>query len=133
MSSISNTLSPEFYVRELKQALLEQSGRIETFEQVSQIPGGASASVKLLEGSTLLVKLTSKGYICEQSDAIRTRGPWSPPDRVDEPALQTHETLDDLLRKHSSLWDQRTNSILMEKLQALNELQVSRSRSSHAS
>jgi hypothetical protein len=133
MSSVLNTPSPEFYVRELEQALLEQSGRIESFEQVSQIPNGASASVKLLEGPTVLVNLTSKGYKCGQSDTIRTRGPWSPPERVDEPALQTHETLDDLLRKHSPLWDQRTSAILMEKLQALHELQVSLPRPNYAS
>jgi hypothetical protein len=58
--------TPQFYTQELSDALNEQSGRITSFGGLVPKGDGAIATVSLLEGETLQVSLTLKGYtVCK--------------------------------------------------------------------
>ena len=60
--SVEGSKPPTFTQEELARALKEQSFGITTFEIVSTTPLKATASIVLLEGQTILVSLSSRGF-----------------------------------------------------------------------
>jgi len=96
-----------FYADELLRALTEQSFGIETFSVLTTTPIQAVASVTLLEGHNLTIKLTTRGYSIESSDcpALRNRD-----DLV-------FESLDGLLQSTSILYGQKQHAALVKNLE----------------
>ena len=60
--SVEGSKPPTFTQEELARALKEQSFGINSYEIVSTTPLKATASVVLLEGQTILVSLSSRGF-----------------------------------------------------------------------
>ena len=60
--SVEGSKPPTFTQEELARALKEQSFGINTYEIISTTPLKATASVILLEGQTILVSLSSRGF-----------------------------------------------------------------------
>jgi hypothetical protein len=66
--------TPQFYIQELRNALREQMGCIKSFEEPSQTENGAFARVTLLEGLTLVILLSLRGYaVCTRSQIYAGR------------------------------------------------------------
>jgi hypothetical protein len=63
--------TPQFYVQELHDALREQSGRIGPFEIPEEVSGGASAEATLLEGLTITILLSLRGYTVRPTTSER--------------------------------------------------------------
>ena len=62
LSSKENPMAPSFYQTEFQRALKEQAFGIKSFAMVSSSLYQATASIVTLEGSKLLVQLTTQGY-----------------------------------------------------------------------
>ncbi|KAF9046681.1 hypothetical protein BJ165DRAFT_1527754 [Panaeolus papilionaceus] len=102
MSNSSSSPS-SFYHSELLRALKEQAFGIINFSMTSSSPEQASASVVLLEGRTVNVKLTIQGY--------SITGPGSCAS-----SAGVHESFENLLRAISSLYRKREQEALFAKL-----------------
>ncbi|KAJ7644230.1 hypothetical protein FB45DRAFT_824282 [Roridomyces roridus] len=91
---------------ELQRALDEESAisAIGAFNITEATPGSATASVTLLEGRTIQINLTTSGY--------------------SEPPGPKFETIDQLLRSVSLMYEQRRQQALMSALERLSALQA---------
>ncbi|KAK7048485.1 hypothetical protein R3P38DRAFT_2869656 [Favolaschia claudopus] len=95
-----------FCANELQQALAEESSvsSIASFRLTSSEPLGATASVALLEGSTIRIHLTTNGYSVILADHQR-------------PQEQVFETIGQILSSVSSMYEQRRQEVLIEALE----------------
>ncbi|KAJ7069679.1 hypothetical protein C8F01DRAFT_1113578 [Mycena amicta] len=93
-----------FCADELRNALTEESSTasIDSFHLTSSEPLCATASVRLLEGRTISVGLTTNGFSI-----------------VDEGL--TFESMDQLLRSVSTMYERRRQEALMAALERLSE------------
>ncbi len=117
-----------FVIEELSRALDEQSFGITSHEIVSSSPLKAVARIVLLEGDTILVSLSSRGFQVRPLEFGSTypykRSPQlhslneSPTD-PDLDAELVFETLDQLLQSVSLQYDAARRSALIAKLDAL--------------
>jgi len=90
---------PNFYADELETALKEQSFGIGDFTITATEPIQCSASVTLLEGRTIVITLRNAGYSIE----------------TDETEM-IYETIEDLLRSASPLFEQKRQEALINAL-----------------
>ncbi|EJF57081.1 hypothetical protein DICSQDRAFT_70216 [Dichomitus squalens LYAD-421 SS1] len=88
---------------ELERALKEQSFGITSFEIVSTTPLKAAASVVLLEGPTVLVSLSNRGFQVHP----------------DLDAEAVFETIEQLLQSVSPQYDAARRSALITKLESI--------------
>ncbi|TBU23198.1 hypothetical protein BD309DRAFT_951956 [Dichomitus squalens] len=96
---------------ELERALKEQSFGITSFEIVSTTPLKAAASVVLLEGPTVLVSLSNRGF--------QLYSPTDPPTDPDLDAEAVFETIEQLLQSVSPQYDAARRSALITKLESI--------------
>ncbi|PPQ63629.1 hypothetical protein CVT24_004382 [Panaeolus cyanescens] len=99
----TNSSSSSFYHAELLRALREQAFGITSFSMTSSSPEQASASVVLLEGRSVNIKLTIQGY--------SVMGPCS-----GASGTGVHESIETLLRAISPLYQKRQHEALFAKL-----------------
>ncbi|GLB38410.1 putative protein of unknown function (DUF727) [Lyophyllum shimeji] len=98
--------SSSFYADELRSVLQEQSFGIESFSIITTTPSQATASVKLLEGKNISIKLSSRGFLIEP----------------DNPALDqeaTFETIEALLQSVSREYMRKRHEALVNALEKL--------------
>ncbi|PSS34196.1 hypothetical protein PHLCEN_2v1763 [Hermanssonia centrifuga] len=86
---------------ELQRSLSEESFGIKSFEFVNVSELEATANVVLLEGNTIQISLTSRGYQSHDSEG------------------GVFETMEDLLQATSPMYETVRQRILMEKLSVL--------------
>jgi len=92
----------QFYIEELQKALSEQTLAICSFSIKGYSSLQATASVTLLEGNDISIKLTDRGY------------------ESNEQADKTFETVENLLESVSPLYIQRRHALLLNALEALS-------------
>jgi len=90
----------QFYIDELQRALSEQAIAIRSFSVIDSSSLQATASVTLLEGNDITIKLTNRGY--QSADDI------------------IFETIEDLLRSVSPLYAQKSHALLLQALEGLS-------------
>ncbi|KZV65603.1 hypothetical protein PENSPDRAFT_586657 [Peniophora sp. CONT] len=103
-----------FYERELRAALEEQRFGVEDAFMIESTPNDAKASVVLLEGKTIEVKLSREGFA--RAAFLKRKA--------------VYETIDDLLAAVSPMYKSRLHDTLLDKLNAIAaRLDVADSRS----
>ncbi|KAF8903125.1 hypothetical protein CPB84DRAFT_1845955 [Gymnopilus junonius] len=102
--TVSSSPSTSFCHTELYRALKEQAFGIKGFSMLASSLEQATASVMLLEGSMLVVELTTRGYCVANSGA----------------SGRHCETLEDLLQSCSPLYTRKRQDILIAKLSQLS-------------
>ncbi|KIK57208.1 hypothetical protein GYMLUDRAFT_764010 [Collybiopsis luxurians FD-317 M1] len=103
----SPALDPsEFYLNELERALSEQAAAINSFSITSSSSLQATASVTLLEGNTVIIQLTDRGYHLEATQTV-------------------FEAIEDLLQSVSPLFSQQKQALLINALTELSSQQNS--------
>ena len=127
--SLVQESEPHAFVKEeLSRALNEQSFGITSYEIVSSTPLKAAARIVLLEGDTILVSLSSRGFQVRQinfcSTCLYERDPQlhSLNESPTDPNLDAElvfETLQQLLQSISLQYDAARRSALIAKLDAL--------------
>ncbi|VDB94506.1 unnamed protein product [Peniophora sp. CBMAI 1063] len=97
-----------FYERELRAALEEQRFGVEDAFMLDSTPNDAKASVVLLEGKTVEVKLSKEGFrlVAQKRASFLKRKP-------------VYETIDDLLAAVSPMYKSRLHDTLLDKLNAI--------------
>ncbi|KAJ7175979.1 hypothetical protein C8R46DRAFT_76417 [Mycena filopes] len=97
-----------FCADELQHVLAEESSAfaIGPFRLTSKAPLCATASVTLLEGRTILINLTTNGYSIVRGDGQR-----------DGPTESTFESIEQLLRSVSTMYEQRRQEALIAALE----------------
>ncbi|PPQ76389.1 hypothetical protein CVT26_015378 [Gymnopilus dilepis] len=99
--TVSSSPSTSFCHTELYRALKEQAFGIKSFSMLSSSLEQATASVVLLEGSKIVVELTTGGYSIQNAGG-------------------RYETLDDLLQTCSPLYAKKRQEALIAKLSRLS-------------
>jgi len=102
--TVSSSPSASFCHTELYRALKEQAFGIKSFSMLSSSLEQATASVVLLEGSKLVVELTTRGYCVLNPGASSIH----------------YETLEDLLQSNSPLYAKKRQEVLIAKLSKLS-------------
>ncbi|KAI0647789.1 hypothetical protein C8Q79DRAFT_924886 [Trametes meyenii] len=106
--------SPSVFVREeLERALTEQSFGISGFELTSSSPLKAAARVALLEGDSILISLTSRGF--------QLHSPSEAPMDPDHDADTVFEAIEQLLQTVSPAYESAKRNALLAKLESLEE------------
>jgi len=108
-----------FCVDELQRALAEQSSAsaIGPFRLTESAPLCATASVTLLEGRTILIKLTTNGYSIIGGD--RQPGEGSHP--MPAPTGPTFESIEQLLHSVSTMYERRQQEALIAALERVSD------------
>ncbi|KAJ7442662.1 hypothetical protein FB451DRAFT_1297176 [Mycena latifolia] len=101
-----------FCADELQHALTEESSSsaIGPFRLTASAPLCATAAVTLLEGRTILITLTTNGYSNDVGNHT-----------VTAPAGPTFESIDQLLRSVSTMYEQRRQEALMAALERVSD------------
>ncbi|KAG6841994.1 hypothetical protein C0991_004485 [Blastosporella zonata] len=99
----------EFFANELRTVLDDQSFGIQSFSITSITPYQALASVRLLEGNIITIKLTIKGYTIEPVESL-------PQDLAEDPAF---DSIEDLLHSTSPLYEGKRHEAWVGKLEQL--------------
>ncbi|KAE9392864.1 hypothetical protein BT96DRAFT_830084 [Gymnopus androsaceus JB14] len=107
----------QFHVDELQRALSEQAIAIRSFSVIDSSSLQATASVTLLEGNDITIKLTNRGY---QSVSMLAR-------QADDIIF---ETIEDLLRSVSPLYAQKSHALLLQALEGCHPMIHERFRGS---
>ncbi|EJD41235.1 hypothetical protein AURDEDRAFT_115509 [Auricularia subglabra TFB-10046 SS5] len=89
-----------FYSAELARSLKEQQSRVRSTAPIASTNQEATAAIHLLEGTSIVVRLTAAGY-----------------EVVGRPQTRHYETLDDLLLAESSQYAHRGMELLFSKLE----------------
>lgn len=97
--------SSSFCHTEFQRALKEQAFGIKSFAMVSSSSHQATASIVTLEGSNLLVQLTTQGYSITTTNSDSNR---------------VYETIEDLLQATSPLYIKRRQEVIFAKLSKLS-------------
>ena len=128
-ASLSQESEPHAFVKEeLSRALNEQSFGITSHEIISSTPLKAAARVVLLEGDTILLSLSSRGFqvrtlgFCSIRPYERSSQLHSLNESPTDPDLDAElvfETLEQLLQSVSLQYDAARRSALIAKLDAL--------------
>jgi len=114
--------SSSFWHTEFQRALKEQAFGIKSFAMVSSSSQEATASIVTLEGSKLLVQLTTQGYsvgvpfpgfLTASHSFIQISTTNSDSNRV-------YETIEDLLQAASALYIKKRQEVLFAKLSKLS-------------
>ncbi|OJA17191.1 hypothetical protein AZE42_00176 [Rhizopogon vesiculosus] len=92
-------MSPSFYYTELNQALSEQAFGLGRFDVCSSTPHEATASVTLLEGRTIRIVLSARGYQLDGG--------------------QIFESIESLLQAVSAAYEERRREALFSRLRDL--------------
>ncbi|KAF9468522.1 hypothetical protein BDZ94DRAFT_1245562 [Collybia nuda] len=98
-----------FFVDELRRALNEQSYGIEAFSITASSSLQATASVTILEGLKFNIKLNLGGFSVDLNK--------HPPITIKEET--TFESIEDLLRSTSPLYEKKRQEVLVRKLEML--------------
>ncbi|KAJ7784427.1 hypothetical protein B0H16DRAFT_1709141 [Mycena metata] len=100
-----------FCADELQHALAEESSTsaIGPFRLTSKAPLCATASVTLLEGRTICINLTTNGYSIIPGDGQS--------DHRDALTKSTFESIEQLLRSVSTMYEQRRQEALLAALE----------------
>ncbi|KAJ7134742.1 hypothetical protein C8R44DRAFT_771341 [Mycena epipterygia] len=108
-----------FCADELQHALAEESSAsaIGPFRLTGSAPLGATASVTLLEGRTILINLTTNGYSIIAEDRQNDVGN----DILPAPAGPTFESIEQLLRSVSTMYEQRRQEALIAALERVSD------------
>ncbi|KAJ7505184.1 hypothetical protein B0H11DRAFT_1977257 [Mycena galericulata] len=110
-----------FCADELRHALAEESSvsAIGPFRLTHTAPLCATASVTLLEGRTIFINLTTSGYsiILDEGNGNRQ----TPGKAMPEPAGPTFESIEQLLRSVSTLYEQRRQEALIAALERVSD------------
>ncbi|KAJ3509124.1 hypothetical protein NLJ89_g5383 [Agrocybe chaxingu] len=96
-----------FYAGELQRALKEQAFGIKAFTMGATSSQQATASVVLLEGHHLVIRLTTQGYTITNSSSAST-------------GARVYETVDDLLQLSSPMYVKKRQETLMAALAKLS-------------
>ncbi|KAG5736010.1 hypothetical protein E4T56_gene18380 [Termitomyces sp. T112] len=102
-----SSTSTNFYASELQTALDDQSFGIQLFCLTSSTPYEARASVKLLEGNAITVKLTIQGYTIEPSTSSEGL------------SKDTFDSIENLLCSISHLYKEKRHDAWANKLEEL--------------
>ncbi|KAJ7147102.1 hypothetical protein C8R43DRAFT_1129883 [Mycena crocata] len=104
-----------FCADELQHALAEESSTsaIGPFRLTASAPLCATASVTLLEGRTILINLTTNGYSIVPGDMGSQAAA--------EPTGPTFESIEQLLRSVSTMYEQRRQEALIAALERASD------------
>ncbi|KAJ6585125.1 hypothetical protein B0H19DRAFT_1108379 [Mycena capillaripes] len=107
-----------FCADELQHALAEESSAsaIGPFRLTSTAALCATASVTLLEGRTILINLTTNGYSIIPGDGQNDIGGQT----LTAPTGQTFESIEQLLRSVSTMYEQRRQEALIAALERVS-------------
>ncbi|KAJ7095759.1 hypothetical protein B0H15DRAFT_880398 [Mycena belliarum] len=107
-----------FCADELQHALAEESSTaaIGPFHLIASAPLGATAAVTLLEGRTIRIALTTNGYsiVADDNDSDTDAGRYTA-------TAPTFESIDQLLRSVSSMYEERRQQALIAALESVSD------------
>ncbi|KAI0669263.1 hypothetical protein C8Q78DRAFT_1042559 [Trametes maxima] len=113
MASTQQSTPSAFVREELERALAEQSFGISGFEVTSSSPLKAAARVDLLEGDSVLISLTSRGF--------QLHSPSEAPMDPDHDSEAVFETIEQLLQTVSPAYESAKRNALLARLESLAE------------